>query len=652
MSKSATSKLDFILHLVDRVSLPLGKVKTGFSDLAAQGQKSITQMGVGMGGLIGTAYALKAAMAPALSQNAALGEVESLGVAADALELLNQKSLAFSIAYGESATAFVSSAYDIQSAIAGLTGTQLATFTHSSNLLAKATKADAATVTDYVGTMYGIFQKQADAMGKGAWVEQLTGQTATAVQMFKTTGQGMSNAFTALGASAVSAGIQATEQMAILGTLQATMSGGEAGTKYRAFLAGAYGAQKKLGLSFTDSQGRLLPMIDILGKLNAKFGELDAAETDLISKAFGGKQAMGLITQLLPKTGDLANSIDQLSKVRGMEQAEKMAKTIADPWERFEHAILAVRIAFGQKLLPSLNPIIERLATGGSSVVRWTTLFPNLTRVIGLTALGIGALTAVVALLTFTFGVWRTAVLPVIALWKLLSLVAWRNVGAYLMQVLLVSLYVAGLASLVLWFGLVKGAMLLWQGVIWLTNAALWANPVTWIVLGIVALVAVIVAAVYFWDEWTGALMDTAAFKWVSEQLGALSAWFDSMGGWSGMAKAAWDGVVAIFHSAINGLIALLNKIPGVDINAQFGELPTGPNLDSLEAAQRAQHTINAAIPSLSPTRASAVPPGGLLTSIQNNATQNRGTHVEKVEIHTNKPLTTHELEGLMEMAG
>ena len=652
MTPSATSKLDFILRLVDRVTQPLGKVKAGFSDLATQGQKGLTQMGVGMGGLIGTAYALKAAMAPALGQNAALGEVESLGVAADALELLNRKSLQFSIAYGESATAFVSSAYDIQSAIAGLTGSQLAVFTNASNVLAKATKADAATVTDYVGTMYGIFQKQADAMGKAAWVEQLTGQTATAVQMFKTTGQGMSNAFTALGASAASAGVQAAEQIAILGTLQATMSGGQAGTKYRAFLAGAYGAQTKLGLSFTDSEGRLLPMLDILGKINTKYGELDAAETDLISKAFGGKQAMGLITQLLPKTGDLANSIDQLGKVKGMEHAEKMAKTIADPWDRFAHAILAVRIAFGQKLLPTLNPIIERLAEGGSSVVRWTTVFPNLTRVIGLTALGILGLTAIVALLTFAFGVWRTAAIPVIALWKLLSLVAWRSVGAYLMQILLVTLYVAGLASLVLWFGSVKAAMVLWQAAIWLTNAALWANPVTWIVLGVIALVVVIVAAVYYWDEWTSALMNTAAFKWVNEQLATLSAWFDSMGGWSGMAKAAWDGIVAIFHSAINGLIAMLNTIPGVDINARFGELPAGPNLESLDAAQRAQQTINAAIPSLSPNRATSVPPGGLLTGIQNTATQNRGTHVEKIEIHTNKPMTAHELEGLLGMAG
>ncbi|RMO87020.1 Prophage PSPPH06, family tail tape measure protein [Pseudomonas syringae pv. tagetis] len=652
MSSSTSNKLDFILRLVDRVTQPVGKVKAGFNDLAAQGEKSMKKMGLGMAGMVGAAFALKAAMAPALAQNAALGEVASLGVAAESLELLNRKSLEFSIAYGESATAFVSSAYDIQSAIAGLTGTQLATFTNASNVLAKATKADAATITNYVGTMYGIFQKNADAMGKGAWVEQLTGQTATAVQMFKTTGQGMSNAFTALGATAASAGIQASEQIAILGTLQATMGGGEAGTKYRAFLVAAYGAQKKLGMSFTDSNNRMLPVVDILKKISTKYGELDASETDQITKAFGGAEAMGFLTQLLPKTNELANSIDQLGKVKGLELAEQMANTIADPWERFEQAIMAVRIAFGQKLLPTLNPVMERLAAGGLSVVRWTTLFPNLTRVIGLTALGVLGLTAIVALLTFAFGVWRTAALPVIALWKLLSLVAWKNVGAYLMNILLVALYVVALVSFVAWLGLVKGAMMLWQGVIWMTNAALMANPVTWIVLGIIALVAVIVAAVYFWDEWTSALMNTTAFKWVSEQLAALANWFNSMGGWSGMAKAAWDGIVAIFHNSINTLITMLNKIPGVDIKAQFGELPAGPNLDSLEAAQRAQQTINAAIPSLSPTRASAVPPGGLLTSIQNNSSQNKGTHVEKLEIHTSKPMTTHELEGLMEMAG
>jgi TP901 family phage tail tape measure protein len=634
MSTSATSKLDFILRLVDRVSQPLGKVKAGFSDLATKGQNGIKQMGVGMAGMVGAAFTLKTAMAPALGQNAALGEVQSLGVAADALDLLNQKSLEFSIAYGESATAFVSSAYDIQSAIAGLTGTQLATFTGASNLLAKATKADAGTITNYVGTMYGIFQKQADAMGKGAWVEQLTGQTATAVQMFKTTGQGMSNAFTSLGASAASAGIGAAEQMAILGTLQATMSGGEAGTKYRAFLAGAYGAQEKLGLSFTDSQGRLLPMLDILGKLNTRFGELDAAETDLISKAFGGKQAMGLITQLLPKVGDLGNSIDQLGKVKGLEQAEKMASAIADPWERFGSAIMAVRISFGQILLPVLNPLIDRLTVATATFQRWIKLFPNVARWMGYISLGVLGLVAATAGLTVFAG-----------LYGVLSLLFSP-----------LALIVFGIAALVVAIG---------AAIFWWDELKMKFGQTAWFQALLVMITPVILSLKIMWAVvqvlWRGLeqLVDMGLrfITWLSEVLGVVTG-----------AKSGWEDLLLVFANlspfallgnAFKGVITLLNMIPGVEINTSFAELPalqggtaTMNIAEQASAAQRAQQTINAAIPSLSPNRATAVPPGGLLTSIQNNATQNRGTHVEKVEIHTSKPMTTHELEGLMEMAG
>ena len=211
---------------------------------------------------------------------------------------------------------------------------------------------------------------------------------------------------------------------------------------------------------------------------------------------------------------------------------------------------------------------------------------------------------------------------------------------------------------MVAWMGLVKGAMLLWQGAIWLVNAAMYANPVGLIIAGIVALVAIVGAAIYYWDDLSSALMNTVAFKWVSDQLSALSDWFGSMGGWSGMAKAAWDGIVAIFQKAINGLIEMLNKIPGVKIDAAFGALPEMPGTEmAISAADQAgrgeklQQSLNSSMPSLSPTRASAVPQGGFLKSIQNNQTQNKGTHVEKVEIHNSKPMGALELESMLGMA-
>ena len=83
----------------------------------------------------------------------------------------------------------------------------------------------------------------------------------SAVQMFKTDGTKMAQAFSALGSSATAMGADASEQMAILGTLQATMSGSEAATKYTAFLGGAVSVQDKLGLSFTDSKVACYPWL-------------------------------------------------------------------------------------------------------------------------------------------------------------------------------------------------------------------------------------------------------------------------------------------------------------------------------------------------------------------------------------------------------
>lgn len=666
-----SAKLDFIMRLNDQITAPLAKVKMGMNDLAETGEKYIKQAGIGLAGMVGAGVAISKSLEPALEQNRALGEVKSLGVAQDALDALNRKSLQFSVAYGENARDFVASAYSIEGAIKGLTGSQLATFTNASNVLAKATKTDAATMGTYVGTMYNLFKGQADAMGKGAWVENLAGQTALSVQLFRTSGAQIGEAFKAAGGLASTAGVDLAEQMAVLGTLSSTMDGGAAGGAYKAFFENITGASEKLGLSFTDQQGRLLPMLDILQKLQGRFGDLSIeANGKALRDAFGGEAAR-LITTLMADTGRLSNGIDQLGRVRGLEQAAKMAQAMTDPWQQFLSVVQALRVVFGQVLIPLLTPLMERLVSVGNVLIRWTQLFPNLTRVIGLVVLGVLGLTAGVAALTFVVALAKTAWLPFLFLQKI-------GLAGFVAQEIAILAVALKMGLLATWSKVAAASM-------WLFNAALWANPITWVVVGIIALGVAIAAAVVYWDEIVAAIMDTAAFQWVSDQLGALGAWFDSMGGWSGMAKAAWDGIVGIFSAAINRLIALLNKIPGINIDTSFGDLPkvpeppqvagvqtaleagqllgkaampTAPGSDvaisaneQAERAQRAQQTINAAIPRLSPQRPAAVPPGGLLTSIQNTTSQNKGTHVEKVEIHTGKAMNPLELENMLEMA-
>jgi TP901 family phage tail tape measure protein len=654
-----SARLAFILSLTDKVTAPLGQVQAAFSDLADQSEQHIKTIGVGLAGLTAGVVGIRESMEPALEVNRALGDVRSLGVAEDALTALNTKSLEFAVNYGENAKDFVASAYLIDGAIKGLAGNQLATFTNASNLLAKATKSDAETMGEYVGTLYNLQKSQADAMGKGAWVEKLGGQTALAVQLFRTSGAAMKDAFKEAGAIATTSGVDLAEQMAVIGTLSSTMEGGDAGGRYKAFFENIGAASEKLGMKFTDQQGKLLPMMSILDKLQGKFGDLTTATASAsLVEAFGGEGAQ-VIGALFKDSERLRSGIEQLGKVRGLENAENMARAMVDPWQQWASLVDVMRVVFGQVLIPVLTPFMNKMVDIGKTLVRWSQLFPNITRVIGITALTIMGIVTALSLLTVVVGVSRMVWLSLVTVWKVVQLLNLRTVAGFVLQKLAILAYMAVIYTLSAGLALIRGAMLLWQGAIWLVNAALLANPLVWIVVGVLALVAVIVAAVYYWDEWTSALMNTAAFQFVAAQFQKLSDWFNSVGGWSGMVKAAWDSIVSVFQTAINGLIELMNSIPGVNIEARFGGMPEVPGVDAAtnaadtaNAAQKAQQTINAAIPSLSPARPSAVPPGGLLTSIQNNSnSQNKGTHVENVNIHTAKPMNPLEMENMVAMA-
>ncbi len=479
MSATGMQQLNFMVSLIDRVSGPAGKMMKTMDTVTTNIQRGMRKIGYGTAGLVGAGLALDRMIAPAKELNKALGEVKSLEVANDVLTNLTATSLKFSTQYGESAVDFVRSSYDIQSAIGGLVGDELATFTEASAILAKGTKSDAGTITNYVGTMYGIFKTNADLMGKGAWVQQLAGQTAVAVQMFKTTGSEMSAAFGSVGAEGQAMGIGMNEQLAILGTLQATMTGAEAGTKYKSFLAGVGKAQKTLGLNFTDSHGKMLPMIDILEKIKGKFGAIDTvAESDLLQKAFGRKEAVGLIKLLSNDMAGLATNINLVGQQTGMDKAIKMAHAMKDPFEIAGQSVKAIQTVIGSVVVPQLLPFLSLLGEGATKIVEWSDLFPNLARWVGYAVTGIFGLVAVISILSIGMGI------------------ATFMSGGWTLATMVLS----GV------FGVLKGAIFTALPAIWAFTTALLANPMTWIVLGVVALGAALVGLVVYWDDITAAI--------------------------------------------------------------------------------------------------------------------------------------------------
>jgi TP901 family phage tail tape measure protein len=495
-------KLTFSIGLLDRVSAPVRRIQKTLGRLAESSEQAFTQIGTGAAGVAGAGYAMYRFINPAEQMQRALGEVASLDVGQQALQQLSGKALEYSVEYGRAADGFVRSAYDIQSAISGLGGDELAAFTNAGNVLATATKANAGTITNYMGTMYGVFQQEAEAMGKAAWVEQLAGRTATAVQMFKTTGSAMSSAFSSVGANATAAGIEAAEQMAVLGKLQTTMSGSEAGTKYKAFLGGVGRAQEKLGLSFTDSQGNMLGMLEILEKIKGRFGEsLNVGEADALKEAFGREEAVDLLKLMMADTEGLAASIDKLGKVSGMEKAEEMAGKMVTPMMRLNQGVSAVTTGIGQALMPALNPLVDTLADAAAALTAWTKEFPTLTKWVGFGVLGILGMTGALGALAMIAGLSKVAVIG----WTMATTLGTSASTA---------------------FTAVLGAF---KAVMLAVNAVLLANPLILIIGSIIALIGLVAAAIYYWEdlmialgntEWADALMK--AVDWVLEGLKSL----------------------------------------------------------------------------------------------------------------------------------
>lgn len=425
--------------LVDKVTRPIQGINQQIQQTGELGRQSMDRMVGGAAGLAASGVALYQALMPAIEMDRVLGEVKSLGVVQEDLNQLSQTATEFSIEFGKSATEFVGAAYDIKSAMGDLSGDELAGITKSSAVLAAATKADTATITAYMGTMYGTFKKQADAMGKDNFAAMVAGQTAQAVESFKTTGAEMSAAFTSIGATGTAAGASMAEQMAVLGTLQATMSGSEAGTKYKSFLNGIAGAQDKLNMSFVDGNGNALGMVDILQKLKDQFGDtLTVAESDALKKAFGSDEAVALIKQMLPDIDGLASSIDSVGQQTGMDKATQMAGAMTDQWERLGAVWFALRAGAGASVLPTINGIVGSIVDVMAVLVEWTDMFPNLTEMVTWVAIGIGGLTAVMSVWSVIAGIAGLAMGAVS--WPILAVVAaiaaliwlWEPLSAFL----------------------------------------------------------------------------------------------------------------------------------------------------------------------------------------------------------------------------
>lgn len=691
MGLESIFKLSVVMNMIDNLSSPMASI-TGRMDATteklnhiSQGFGNIASTGVAMAGVgMQITQAVLDPVEATFETQRAIGELASLGV--KDLGTVEAAAKQFSDTWaGTTKADFISAAYDIKSGIASLSDEGVAGFTELSGITATATKSTIGEMTDLFATGYGIYKDFYSDLSDMEFGEMFSSGISTSVKNFKTSGSGMAQAIKTLGASAATAQVPLEEQLSVLGMLQATMSGSEAGTKYKAFLRSATKGGEALGLSFTDANNQLLSMPEIMELLRGKFGEtMDAAEKMELQKAFGDTEAVALIDLMYNKTGDLQTSIldlyDSMGQGKGSatEMADAINGTSPAQYEILKQQINNVKQSIGNSLLPTINEYLKKGSELAAKVSIWVESHQSLVSVI---------MTVVLIL-----GIFLTVGGTVIAVVGGIGLIFTRTVGSVRGFITIVKLVPGAIEtmqikamyasdSIVLAFTKIKaagtrviasvksvalsilnfaktaainGAMAVKNFVlgmvgmakqaimtavtalpgliaaVWSFTAALLANPITWIVIGIVALIAGLIllwknwdAVVVFikgvWDSFINGIID--GFNWIKDKISSLPIGFQLLiaavfpfigipmliiNHWDSIAAfftGLWTKIKTSFTNGINNIKEFMNGIPawfknsGKKIMETFSEGILGAITAPVKAVKKGLSKIRQMLP-------------------------------------------------------
>ena len=404
--------LGVIVSMKDAFSQNAARVQTSMQSLDATVAASSERMTRNLDRIqkgtmmIGAGLALMAMpvglVASTAATQKALGEMASLGI--KDLRALEDAAESFTNSWaGYSKAEFISAAYDVKSALSSLSDEAVGTFSAMAALTAKATKASIQEMVGTFTTGYGIFKPIMADMTDMEWAKAFSGAMAQTVASFKTTGAQMADAIKNIGAVAASSNVPLQEQLAILGQLQTTMPGSEAGTLYKAFIMKAAEAGEKLGLSFVDSTGRLKGIISILEEVKGRFPDLSQAAAQVeIKKAFGSDEAVKFLLQISQGTEALESNIQSVAQAMktGTAVTEEMARAmnidIGSQFQVLRQQVRNLAEILSRTLLPVVTPIIQGISKAVLFFQKLARSMPGLTRVLLTLSMALGAVLVVV----------------------------------------------------------------------------------------------------------------------------------------------------------------------------------------------------------------------------------------------------------------
>ena len=332
---------------------------------------------------------------------------------------------------------------------------------------------------------------------------------------------------------------------------QASMDLGHAITQMMAPSAVAKKAMNDLSISFTDAQGNMKKFPDILRDLNQALDKLSPDEKAQKLKALFGASGMQAILPLMDsvknKTNDTKVSWDAYAKAQEKaagstkrstqslkDQANEMQKNVGSSieqlggnWESLRNKSMKSAQDINGSLIKNANEVMQWATTSNSGMAQFTRGFIGLSPAIGTATTSVGLFFRNAKTIAGTLSGGITGISNFI------------KVGVGIVQV------ASGAKTATAAFGALAESSKLASIAQWAFNSAILANPITWIVVGIAAVVAGL--ALFFTKTKTGQQMWANFVNWLKNA-------------WNGLSQAAtklWQSVLKSLQPIIKQLQVL-----------------------------------------------------------------------------------------------
>lgn len=336
---------------------------------------------------------------------------------------------------------------------------------------------------------------------------------------------------------------------------QASMDLGHAITQMMAPSTIAKKAMNELGISFTDAQGNMKKFPDILRELNQALDKLNPAEKAQKLKAMFGASGAQAILPLLDsvknKTNDTKVSWDAYAKAQEKaagstkkstqslkDQANEMQKNVGSSieqlggnWEALRNKSMKSAQGVNGSLIQNANQIMQWASTSNSGMAQFTRGFIGLSPSIGTATTSVGLFLRNAKTIAGTLSGGITGISNFV------------KVGVGIVQV------ASGAKTATEAFGALANSSKLAAVAQWAFNSAILSNPITWIVVGIAAVVAGL--ALFFTKTKTGQQMWSNFVSWLK------NAWQSLVQ----VAQTVWNAIVQAFNTSVNAVKGAWNGI-------------------------------------------------------------------------------------------